>query len=75
MTTLPSVPHLIFLTVQAQCSSTQETLLRTDFNRLLLDRKVLASLQLTRQEVSCYYKYIAWLDDDTYSFEEVVQLT
>lgn len=35
---------------------------------------MLDSLHLAREEVSCYYKYITWVDDDTYSFEEVSEM-
>ena len=56
--------------VQAQCSPTQETLLRVEFNKLLVDQGVLDRLQLSRDQVNCYYKYINWVNDDSYSFEE-----
>ena len=56
--------------VQAQCSSTQETLLRVEFNKLLVDHRVLDRLQLSRDQVNCYYKYINWVNDDSYTFEE-----
>ena len=36
---------------------------------------MLDSLRLAREEGSCYYKYITWLDDDTYSFEEEILMT
>ena len=35
---------------------------------------MLDSLHLAREEVSCYYKYITWVDDDTYRIEEVSEL-
>ena len=41
----------------------------------MLERRVLDSLHLAREEVSCYYKYITWVDDDTYRFEEEVLMT
>ena len=56
--------------VQAQCSSTQETLLRVEFNKLLVDHRVLDRLQLSRDQVNCYYKYINWVNDESYNFEE-----
>ena len=57
--------------VQAQCSSTQETLLRVEFNKLLVDHRVLDRLQLSRDQVNCYYKYIKWEDEShSYTFEE-----
>ena len=57
-------------TVQAQCSSTQETLLRVKFNKLVLDHRVMDSLQLSRDQVNCYYKYIKRVDHDSFTFEE-----
>ena len=48
--------------------------MRTEYNRLVVDLEVLSSLHLTREEVSCYYKYINWVDDDTYTFEEVISI-
>ena len=57
--------------VQAQCSSTQETLLKVEFNKLLVDHRLLDRLQLSRDQVNCYYKYIKWLDEShSYTFEE-----
>ena len=62
--------------VQAQCSPTQETLLRVEFNKLLVDHRVLDSLQLGRDQVNCSYKYIKWLDEShSYTFEEESNLT
>ena len=58
--------------VQAQCSSTQETLLRVEFNKLLVDHRVLDRLQLSRDQVNCYYKYIKRVNDDSHTFEEVI---
>ena len=62
--------------VQAQCSPTQETLLRVEFNKLVVDHRVLDSLQLSRDQVNCSYKYIKWLDEShSYTFEEESNLT
>ena len=41
-----------------------------EFNKLLVDHRVLDLLQLSRDQVNCYYKYINWVNDDSYSFEE-----
>ena len=64
--------NLLTLTsIQAQCSSTQETLLRVEFNKLVVDHRVLDLLQLSRDQVNCYYKYIKWEDEShSYTFEE-----
>ena len=61
--------------VQAQCSPTQETLLRVEFNKLLVDHRVLDRLQLSRDQVNCYYKYIKRVDHDSFTFEEESNLT
>ena len=69
----PTSPHP---GVQAQCSSTQETLLRVKFNKLLLDQTVLDRLQLSRDQVNCSYKYINWVDEShSYTFEEESNLS
>ena len=41
-----------------------------EFNKLLLDHRVLDLLQLSRDQVDCYYKYIKRVNDESYSFEE-----
>ena len=56
--------------VQAQCSPTQGTLLRVEFNKLLVDHRVLDLLQLNRDKVNCYYKYIKRINYDSYTFQE-----
>ena len=61
--------------VQAQCSPTQETLLRVEFNKLLVDHRVLDLLQLSRDQVNCYYKYIKRVDHDSFTYEEESNLT
>ena len=61
--------------VQAQCSPTQETLLKVEFNKLLVDHRVLDLLQLSRDQVNCYYKYIKRVDHDSFTFEEESNLT
>ena len=48
----------------------QETLLRVEFNKLVVDHRVLDRLELSRDQVDCYYKYIKRVDDESYSFEE-----
>ena len=41
-----------------------------EFNKLLLDHRVLDILQLSRDQVTCYYKYIRRVDHDSFTFEE-----
>ena len=41
-----------------------------EFNKLMVDHRVLDLLQLSRDQVNCYYKYIKRVDDDSYTFEE-----
>ena len=41
-----------------------------EFNKLVVDHRVLDLLQLSRDQVNCYYKYINWVNDDSYTFEE-----
>ena len=41
-----------------------------EFNKLLLDHRVLDILQLSRDQVNCYYKYIRRVDHDSFTFEE-----
>ena len=41
-----------------------------EFNRLVVDHRVLDLLQLSRDQVNCYYKYINRVDHDSYTFEE-----
>ena len=44
--------------------------MRVEFNKLLVDHRVLERLELSRDQVHCYYKYINWVNDDSYTFEE-----
>ena len=48
--------------------------MRVKFNKLLVDHRVLDSLQLRRDQVNCYYKYIKRVNDDSFTFEEVIKL-
>ena len=45
-----------------------------EFNRLVVDHRVLDLLQLSRDQVNCYYKYIKRVNDDSYTFEKVTNL-
>ena len=45
-----------------------------EFNKLLVDHRVLDRLELSRDQVDCYYKYIKRVNDDRYTFEEVTKL-
>ena len=44
--------------------------MRVEFNKLVVDHRVLDRLELSRDQVDCYYKYIKRVDDESYSFEE-----
>ena len=46
-----------------------------EFNKLLVDHRVLDRLQLSRDQVNCYYKYIKRVDHDSFTFEEESNLT
>ena len=45
-----------------------------EFNKLLVDHRVLDRLQLSRDQVNCYYKYIKRVNDDSYTFEQVIMI-
>ena len=45
-----------------------------EFNKLVLDHRVLDLLQISRDQVKCYYKYIKRVNDDSYTFEKVISL-
>ena len=45
-----------------------------EFNKLLVDHRVLDLLQLRRDQVDCYYKYIKRVDHDSFTYEEVIIL-
>ena len=46
-----------------------------EFNRLVVDHRVLDLLQLSRDQVNCYYKYIKRVDHHSYTFEEEILMT
>ena len=48
--------------------------MRVEFNKLVVDHRVLDLLQFRRDQVDCYYKYIKRVNDDRYTFEEVMKL-
>ena len=48
--------------------------MRVEFNKLVVDHRVLDLLQFSRDQVDCYYKYIKRVNDDRYTFEEVTKL-
>ena len=48
--------------------------MRVEFNKLVVDHRVLDLLQFSRDQVDCYYKYIKRVNDDRYTFEEVMKL-
>ena len=45
-----------------------------EFNKLVVDHRGLERLQLSRDQVNCYYKYIKRVNDDSFTFEEVIKL-
>ena len=46
-----------------------------EFNKLLLDQRVLERLELSRDQVKCYYKYMNWVSDESYNYEEEILMT
>ena len=46
-----------------------------EFNKLLVDHRVLDRLQLSRDQVNCYYKYIKRVNHDSFTYEEESNLT